>query len=221
MSRFPKWSSNPALKRRTPYVSLYVTWVKHMLKSWHLISALCSLTGYDFTSLRLILSPRLPRMLLPFTLGTDSYSCIALFLHARHLDRRKFSFFCINVINICLQDEWSIQEQSPALFALYHCLFPRFSILILNRPISVTTWSPQIKMRFSTPIIICFTALASSTLAHPGHDLTEEIYERATFFKAIRRNDLSHCAAKLEARGLAKRNTERRSATLQGSVKTG
>lgn len=77
------------------------------------------------------------------------------------------------------------------------------------------------KMRFSTPVILCVAALVSSASAHPGHDVSNEIEERATFFKAIRRSDLSHCAAKLEARGLAKRNTVRRSATLKSSVKSG
>lgn len=62
-------------------------------------------------------------------------------------------------------------------------------------------------MRFST----VFTAiLVAGAAAHPGHDLSEEITERRAFKRVTRRNDLSHCAAKLEARGIEKRNLMRR-----------
>ncbi|KAG8405622.1 hypothetical protein J3459_011394 [Metarhizium acridum] len=64
-----------------------------------------------------------------------------------------------------------------------------------------------------------FQALASSILllssvavAHPGHDLTDEILERRSFKNSVRHASLSHCAEKLKARGVQSRNLERRAA---------
>ncbi|KAH0598787.1 hypothetical protein MHUMG1_02899 [Metarhizium humberi] len=55
--------------------------------------------------------------------------------------------------------------------------------------------------------------LSSVAVAHPGHDLTEEILERRSFKNSVRRASLSHCAEKLKARGVQARNLERRAAT--------
>ncbi|KAH8898445.1 aromatic compound dioxygenase [Thozetella sp. PMI_491] len=69
-------------------------------------------------------------------------------------------------------------------------------------------------MRFSNSL--CSLALlAGSTLAHPGHDLTEEIQERRDFLGAVKRADLSHCASKLAARRLDARNHARRSKLVE------
>ncbi|KAI5918084.1 aromatic compound dioxygenase [Camillea tinctor] len=57
--------------------------------------------------------------------------------------------------------------------------------------------------------------LSSSVVAHPGHDLTQEIAERREFLNSVKRTDLSHCADKLKARGVTKRNVARRSAMLE------
>lgn len=58
--------------------------------------------------------------------------------------------------------------------------------------------------------------MASSVLAHPGHDTRHEIDERAAFMKNSKR-DLSHCAAKMKARGLEARAIQRRAAIVKGT----
>lgn len=65
------------------------------------------------------------------------------------------------------------------------------------------------------------TALVSALLvgesfAHPGMSVAEmnkEIAERSAYLKTAKR-DLSHCAAKMKARGLAKRGLDRRTAKV-------
>lgn len=56
-------------------------------------------------------------------------------------------------------------------------------------------------------------SLFSFTAAHPGHDISAEIAERSAFLKHNKR-DLSHCAAKLKARGLEDKALERRQAAI-------
>lgn len=51
--------------------------------------------------------------------------------------------------------------------------------------------------------------------AHPGHDLSEEIAERRSFINSVKRTSLSHCAEKLQSRGVEARNVARRSAAVQ------
>lgn len=51
------------------------------------------------------------------------------------------------------------------------------------------------------------------TTSHPGHDINHEIEERAKALENIPR-DISHCAAKLKARGHQERTISRRSALL-------
>jgi hypothetical protein len=70
-------------------------------------------------------------------------------------------------------------------------------------------------MRFTKTVVSGLTLLSSSVLAHPGHDLTQEIAERREFLSSVKRADLSHCASKLKARGLTQRNVERRTAALE------
>lgn len=57
-------------------------------------------------------------------------------------------------------------------------------------------------------------ALAASTSAHPGHSLDGEIAKRAAYLKHSPR-DLSHCAEKLQSRGIEKRAVEKRAAQVQ------
>ena len=57
--------------------------------------------------------------------------------------------------------------------------------------------------------------LLGYALAHPGHDIREEILERRNFVNAVARADLSHCADNLAARGVVKRNIARRQALLK------
>lgn len=55
--------------------------------------------------------------------------------------------------------------------------------------------------------------LLGQSLAHPGMSAAEmekEIAERSAYLKTTKR-DLSHCAAKMKARGLEKRGLDRRS----------
>ncbi|PBP25684.1 extracellular dioxygenase [Diplocarpon rosae] len=60
-----------------------------------------------------------------------------------------------------------------------------------------------------------------TVLAHPGHDIQKEIEARAESLRGYPR-DLSHCAAKLKARGHAQRSIERRSSRLKAErVKRG
>ncbi|ETS82067.1 hypothetical protein PFICI_07069 [Pestalotiopsis fici W106-1] len=69
-------------------------------------------------------------------------------------------------------------------------------------------------MRFAQTVASGLALLSSGVIAHPGHDLTQEIAERRAFLGSVKRADLSHCASKLKARGLTQRNVERRTAAL-------
>lgn len=68
---------------------------------------------------------------------------------------------------------------------------------------------------------------ASIVAAHPGHDVAQEAAERRAFLDKHTKKDLSHCAAKIKARGLEARNVQRRAehaASLlekKGSLKHG
>lgn len=57
--------------------------------------------------------------------------------------------------------------------------------------------------------LLLAAAAAAVTIAHPGHDITEEAAERRAFLETTKR-DLSHCADKLKARGIVDRATARR-----------
>ncbi|KAI1121381.1 aromatic compound dioxygenase [Nemania abortiva] len=70
-------------------------------------------------------------------------------------------------------------------------------------------------MRFTPSFVSGLALLSGSVLAHPGHDLTQEIAERREFLGSVKRADLSHCADKLKARGVSKRNVARRTATIE------
>jgi protocatechuate 3,4-dioxygenase beta subunit len=66
--------------------------------------------------------------------------------------------------------------------------------------------------------LLAASALASTALAHPGHDIRAEMAERAAFMQTSKR-DLSHCAAKMKARGMDKRDIARRAAIAKDARK--
>ncbi|KAH6662955.1 Intradiol ring-cleavage dioxygenase [Plectosphaerella plurivora] len=74
-------------------------------------------------------------------------------------------------------------------------------------------------MRFSGPVALALATLSSNVVAHPGHDLTEEIAERRAFLGSVKRASLEHCAAKLKARGVHDRNIRRRAAAVENARK--
>ncbi|RWA08101.1 hypothetical protein EKO27_g7016 [Xylaria grammica] len=73
-------------------------------------------------------------------------------------------------------------------------------------------------MRFSTVLAASAAALVT---AHPGHDHTGEMLQRRDFISNVKRSDLSHCAAKLKARGVEQRATMRRRALHDARTKRG
>ncbi|KAI1426549.1 aromatic compound dioxygenase [Xylaria sp. FL1777] len=73
-------------------------------------------------------------------------------------------------------------------------------------------------MRFSTVLAASSAALVT---AHPGVDHHDEILQRREFISNVKRSDLSHCAAKLSARGVEKRAIERRRALANAKSKRG
>ncbi|KAJ3561147.1 hypothetical protein NPX13_g9058 [Xylaria arbuscula] len=70
-------------------------------------------------------------------------------------------------------------------------------------------------MRFTQSFASGLALFSASAVAHPGHDLTQEIAERRDFLGSVKRTDLSHCASKLKARGINQRNVARRNAAVE------
>lgn len=70
-------------------------------------------------------------------------------------------------------------------------------------------------MRFTQSFASGLALFSTSAIAHPGHDLTQEIAERRDFLGSVKRADLSHCASKLRARGVEQRNVARRTAAVE------
>ena len=58
---------------------------------------------------------------------------------------------------------------------------------------------------------------AINVLAHPGHDIREELAERAAFLKETPHRDLRHCASQLAARGITQKNVHRRAAIARAA----
>lgn len=56
-------------------------------------------------------------------------------------------------------------------------------------------------------------SLLTQIVAHPGHDLTQEIAERNEFLKNSKR-DLSHCNNALKKRGMEAKQARRRQALI-------
>ncbi|KAI1098728.1 aromatic compound dioxygenase [Jackrogersella minutella] len=70
-------------------------------------------------------------------------------------------------------------------------------------------------MLFSSSVVSGLAFLASHAVAHPGHDISHEVKERREFLNSVKRTNLDHCAPKLRARGIERRNVERRTALLE------
>jgi hypothetical protein len=67
-------------------------------------------------------------------------------------------------------------------------------------------------MHFSN--LVKTVALASLVVAHPGHDIREEIREREAAMVGIPRS-LAHCAEQMEASGILAQATARRAALVR------
>ncbi|OBT53214.1 hypothetical protein VE04_05943 [Pseudogymnoascus sp. 24MN13] len=64
---------------------------------------------------------------------------------------------------------------------------------------------------FSKAFVAAVAAgLAAQVVAHPGHDISQEIAERNAFLKNSARRDLSHCADALRKRGVEDASVKRR-----------
>lgn len=128
---------------------------------------------------------------------------------------------------------------------VYNVAFDRSLILLLTLLIPFTSspstlissiyfhYNPQpLFFLYSSPTITIFimqlitslvaaSALVSNVIAHPGQSMSEmraEMAERAAFMATSKR-DLSHCAAKMKARGMDKSSISRRSATVKDARK--
>lgn len=64
---------------------------------------------------------------------------------------------------------------------------------------------------FSKTFVAAVAAiLATQVVAHPGHDIAQEVAERNAFLKNSVRRDLSHCASSLRKRGVQDASIKRR-----------
>jgi protocatechuate 3,4-dioxygenase beta subunit len=70
-------------------------------------------------------------------------------------------------------------------------------------------------MHFSKAIVSGVALMSSAVLAHPGHDIKQEAAERRAFLNSVKRTDLSHCSAKLKARGIERANARRRANAIE------
>ena len=69
-------------------------------------------------------------------------------------------------------------------------------------------------MHFSQALIVLTAAaLFDQALAHPGHDIREEVEERNAYFKDTKRN-LDHCSNALKKRGMEDFHQKRREAAI-------
>jgi len=73
-------------------------------------------------------------------------------------------------------------------------------------------------MHLSSLLIGAIALLAGLAAAHPGDDISHEIAERRVFL-LNNKNDLSHCAERISARGHDVENMERRSALAKQLMK--
>jgi hypothetical protein len=70
-------------------------------------------------------------------------------------------------------------------------------------------------MRFAQAVASSLVLLSSHVLAHPGHDVSQEIAARQNYLSSVKRTNLAHCASKLKARGVERRNVARRHAKVE------
>ena len=71
---------------------------------------------------------------------------------------------------------------------------------------------------------MCFPNIAAAALltsliakAHRGHGIKQVIEERGEQFQQVSKRDLTHCSAKLKARGFEQRTIEMRSEILRSA----
>lgn len=64
-------------------------------------------------------------------------------------------------------------------------------------------------------VLLAVALFPAATLAHPGHDVTAEIAQRAAYMAQAERRSLSHCAEKLKERGIEQRSIARRQAHVE------
>jgi len=62
--------------------------------------------------------------------------------------------------------------------------------------------------------LIAVAVLNDAVVAHPGHDLNQEITERNDFYKNSKR-DLTHCNDALKKRGMEDKQRKRRQAAIE------
>lgn len=65
--------------------------------------------------------------------------------------------------------------------------------------------------------VLAAAILAGTAAAHPGHSVAQELQERKEFLSTTKARDLSHCAAKLKARGVEARNNARRADLIEAA----
>ncbi|KAF2473737.1 extracellular dioxygenase-like protein [Lindgomyces ingoldianus] len=63
--------------------------------------------------------------------------------------------------------------------------------------------------------VLAALLLNSSVFAHPGHDVSGEVAQRATYISTAEKRSLSHCSAKLKERGFQDRSIARRHELVQ------
>lgn len=105
------------------------------------------------------------------------------------------------------------RKYSLPIISIIIILYSYFNLF--NPPNKTTTLICT--MHFSAAAITAI--LAGSAMAHPGHDVRQEIAERASFMSQLKTRDLSHCSTKLKARGLEQAAVARRSAIAKNERK--
>lgn len=60
------------------------------------------------------------------------------------------------------------------------------------------------------------TLLLTYVAAHPGHDTRQEVEQHSAYIQH-RKRDLTHCGAKIKARGLEARSVARRHASVESA----
>jgi len=68
-------------------------------------------------------------------------------------------------------------------------------------------------MLFLSKAVVLILLLGQTVVAHPGHDLDQEIAERNEFWKNSKR-DLTHCNDPLRRRGIENKHRSRRAAAI-------
>jgi hypothetical protein len=71
-------------------------------------------------------------------------------------------------------------------------------------------------VHFSKAFVAAVAAfMVTQVVAHPGHDIDQEIAERSAFLKNSAKRDLSHCSSSLRKRGIEDDSIKRRQAAIE------